>query len=103
MRLGVSDASTTLPEPTSPLAIGDFRRYWLARFFAVFATMSMVVLIGYQAYDIARADYGYSRSEGAFLLGLLGLAQFVVHARRSACDRLAGERFTYYHDRCRQF
>ena len=39
--------------------------------------MSMVVLIGYQAYDIARSDYGFSRSEGAFLLGLLGLAQFV--------------------------
>lgn len=77
MRSGVSEVSPTIPEPTSPLAIGDFRRYWLARFFAVFATMSMVVLIGYQAYDIARSDYGFSKSEGAFLLGLLGLAQFV--------------------------
>lgn len=64
-------------EPASPIAIAEFRRYWLARFIAVFATMSMVVLIGYQAYDIARSDYGYSRSEGAFLLGLLGLAQFI--------------------------
>lgn len=64
-------------EPTSPIAIPDFRSYWLARFIAVFATMSMVVLIGYQAYDIARSDYGYSTSEGAFLLGLLGLAQFI--------------------------
>ena len=64
-------------EPASPLAIPEFRRYWLARFLAVFATMSVVVLIGYQAYDIARADYGYSKSEGAFLLGLLGLAQFI--------------------------
>ncbi|MGQ7829054.1 MFS transporter [Altererythrobacter sp. Z27] len=64
-------------EPATPIAIPDFRRYWLARFFAVFATMSMVVLIGYQAYDIARSDYGYSTSEGAFLLGLLGLAQFI--------------------------
>ena len=64
-------------EPTTPLAIPDFRRFWLARFIAVGATLSMVVLIGYQAYDIARSDYGYSRSEGAFLLGLLGLAQFL--------------------------
>ncbi|MEZ5682480.1 MAG: MFS transporter [Erythrobacter sp.] len=77
MRSGVSDAALTSTEPSSPLAIPDFRRYWLARFLAVFATMSMVVLIGYQAYDIARADYGYSRTEGAFLLGLLGLAQFI--------------------------
>lgn len=49
----------------------------MARFMAVAATISMVVLLGYQAYDIARADYGYSRSEGAFLLGMLGLAQFI--------------------------
>jgi len=70
-------ASGTAAEPTSPIAIPDFRSYWLARFIAVFATMSMVVLIGYQAYDIARSDYGYSTSQGAFLLGLLGLAQFI--------------------------
>jgi len=37
----------------------------------------MVVLIGYQTYDIARADYGMARSEAAFQLGLLGLAQFL--------------------------
>jgi len=70
-------ASPRPAEPSSPIAIPDFRRFWLARFIAVGATLSMVVLIGYQAYDIARSDYGYSRSEGAFLLGLLGLAQFV--------------------------
>lgn len=70
-------ATAPTAPPTSPLAIPDFRRYWLARFCAVFATLSMVVLIGYQAYDLARSDYGYSKSEGAFLLGLLGLAQFI--------------------------
>lgn len=73
----MNSAPTTAADPSSPIAIPDFRRYWLARFIAVFATMSMVVLIGYQAYDIARSDYGYSTSEGAFLLGLLGLAQFI--------------------------
>lgn len=71
------NTATQRAEPTSPIAIPDFRRFWLARFLAVGATLSMVVLIGYQAYDIARSDYGYSRSEGAFLLGLLGLAQFI--------------------------
>ena len=66
-----------MTEPTSPLQIADFRRFWCARFIAVAATLSMVVLLGYQTYDIARADYGYSAKEGAFLLGLLGLAQFI--------------------------
>ena len=47
-------ASGPLPEPTSPLQIADYRRFWLARFLATFATLSMVVLIGYQTYDVAR-------------------------------------------------
>ena len=43
-------------DPTSPLQIAEYRRYWLARFLATFATLSMVVLIGYQTYDVARED-----------------------------------------------
>jgi MFS family permease len=64
-------------EPTTPLQIPDYRRYWVSRFFAVSSTLSMVVLIGYQTYDVARADYGMSIRDASFLLGLLGLAQFV--------------------------
>ena len=64
-------------EPTSPLQIPDYRRFWLSRFIAVFATVSMVVLIGYQTYDVARADYGMDTRTAAFMLGLLGVAQFV--------------------------
>lgn len=60
-----------------PLSIPDFRLYWLARFMAVIATMSMVVIIGWQVYDVARSDYGMSPKEAAFQLGLLGLIQFV--------------------------
>src|SRR5690554_1589433 len=75
---GVTEAA---PEPSdllsSPLQIADYRRFWLARFLATFATLSMVVLIGYQTYDVARADYGMDRATAAFVLGLLGLAQFV--------------------------
>lgn len=65
----------------------------MARFFAVGATLSMVVLIGYQAYDIARADYGYSVSEGAFLLGLLGLAQFIPLLLLTPVAGWAADRF----------
>lgn len=62
--------------PTSPLAIRDFRLYWIARFCAVLATMGMVVIIGYQVYDVARADYGMSIRQASFQLGLLGAVQF---------------------------
>ncbi len=81
------------PQPRSPLAIADYRRFWLARFVAVFATLSMVVLIGYQTYDIARADYGMGRSEAAFMLGLLGAAQFVPLLLLTPVAGLAADRF----------
>ena len=82
-----------MSEPTSPLQIGDFRRYWLARFFAVFATNSMIVLIGYQVYDVARSDYAMARSEAAFQLGLLGLAQFVPLLLLTPLAGIAADRF----------
>lgn len=37
----------------------------------------MVVVLGYQLYDIARGHYGMSIPQASFQLGLLGLAQFV--------------------------
>jgi len=64
-------------EPTSPLAIADYRKFWLSRFCAVIATNGMVVIIGYQLYDVARSAYGMSIARASFQLGLLGLAQFV--------------------------
>jgi len=66
-----------LAEPTSPLQIADYRRFWVARFLATFATLSIVVLIGYQTYDVAREHYGMGIRDAAFMLGLLGAAQFV--------------------------
>ena len=63
--------------PISPLAIPDYRRFWASRFLASFATTGMIVILGYQLYDVARADYGMTIGEAAFQLGLFGLAQFV--------------------------
>ena len=80
----------SLPEP---LRIPDFRLYWIARFSAVLATMGMVVIIGYQVYDVARADYGMSVKEAAFQLGLLGLAQFVPIALLTPVAGWAADRF----------
>lgn len=61
----------------SPLRIADYRKFWLARFTAVTGTTGMVVIIGYQLYDVARAEYAMSIQQAAFLLGVLGLVQFL--------------------------
>ena len=79
-----------LPEP---LRIPDFRLYWIARFAAVVATMGMVVIIGYQVYDVARADYGMSVREAAFQLGMLGLVQFVPLALLTPLAGWVADRF----------
>ena len=84
-------------EPQSPLQIRDYRLFWSARFLAVFATLSMVVLIGYQTYDIARTDYGMDRPAAAFQLGLLGLAQFVPLFLLTPVAGLAADRFDRRH------
>ncbi len=86
-----------MTQPASPLRIPDYRRYWLARFMAVFATMSMVVLLGYQLYEVAREDYGMSVAEASFQLGLLGLAQFIPLFLLTPVAGLAADRFDRRH------
>jgi MFS family permease len=61
-----------LPEP---LRIAAFRSFWLARLATTVAQMAMVIVIGWQVYDIARQTL--SIREAAFWLGLIGLVQFV--------------------------
>lgn len=80
-------------EPTSPLQIAEYRRFWMARFLAVFSTLSMVVLLGYQVYDVARADYGMGRRDAALMLGLLGAAQFVPLFLLTPVAGVAADRF----------
>jgi MFS family permease len=81
------------PSEIHPLSIPDFRRYWLARFMAVLATMGMVVVIGYQVYDIARSDYGMSIKQASLQLGLLGLVQFVPLALLTPVAGWAADRW----------
>ncbi|HEX2792996.1 MAG TPA: MFS transporter [Croceicoccus sp.] len=71
------EATIGSPEPRHPLAYRDYRLFWVARFCGVVATLSLVVVLGWQVYDIARSDYGMSRSAAAFQLGILGFVQFV--------------------------
>lgn len=60
----------------SPFSFRDFRLYWLARLASTIAGMAMVVVIGWQVYDLARAS-GMDERAAAFQLGLVGLAQFL--------------------------
>ncbi|MEO8454571.1 MAG: MFS transporter [Sphingomicrobium sp.] len=61
-----------LPEP---LRIPAFRFFWLARLTSTIGQMAMVIVIGWQVYDIARASMGLK--EAALRLGIIGLVQFV--------------------------
>src|SRR5439155_22714491 len=61
-----------LPEP---LKIPAFRYFWLARLTSTIGQMAMVIVIGWQVYDIARATMGLK--EAAFRLGIIGLVQFI--------------------------
>ena len=62
--------------PTHPLSIANFRFYWVGRLAATLAQSAMLLIIGWQVYNIAR-DSGMSTSAAAAQLGLIGLIQFV--------------------------
>ena len=59
----------------APLRVPAFRAYWLARLTTTIAQMAMVIVIGWQVYDIARETLGVK--EAALRLGVIGLVQFV--------------------------
>ncbi|GAA4777370.1 MFS transporter [Stakelama sediminis] len=58
-----------------PFSIANFRAYWLARLATTLGQMGMVIVIGWQVYDIARETMGVKAA--AFQLGLIGVAQFL--------------------------
>ena len=61
-----------LPEP---LRIPAFRHFWFARLTWTIGSLAMVIVIGWQVYDIARETMGVE--EAALRLGIIGLVQFV--------------------------
>jgi MFS family permease len=58
-----------------PFAIRDFRFYWTARLASTIAQMSMVIVIGWQVYGIARRTMDVETA--ALQLGFIGLVQFL--------------------------
>ncbi|MEO5772619.1 MAG: MFS transporter [Sphingomicrobium sp.] len=65
-----------LPEP---LRIPAFRAYWLSRLSTTIAQLAMVIVIGWQVYDIARDPNGLNMGikQASLQLGLIGVVQFV--------------------------
>ena len=61
--------------PLHPLRIANFRAYWLSRFSGTIAISAQAIVIGWQVYGIARQTHDIKQS--AFLLGMIGLVQFV--------------------------
>jgi MFS family permease len=65
-------ASSAAPHP---FRIRDFRFYWTARLASTVAQMSMIIVIGWQVYDIARRTMDLDKA--ALQLGFIGLVQFI--------------------------
>ena len=60
-----------IPEP---FRIPAFRAFWLARLTSTIAQMAMIIVIGWQVYDLARETMDLKAA--ALRLGLIGLVQF---------------------------
>ena len=60
---------------TSPFSIPNYRAFWVARFASTVGGMMLVIVIGWQVYAVARQTM--APKDAAFLLGMIGLAQFL--------------------------
>ena len=63
------------PREPSPFAFRDYRYFWLMRLSFTMASTMLVVVIGWQVYSIARETMDLKQA--AFLLGMIGLVQFI--------------------------
>lgn len=89
----VSDQEAlTRPEPSHPFRVANFRYYWLARLTMTLAQYSMMLIIGWQAYNIAR-DGGMSVAEASGQLALIGLLQFAPLFVLTPFSGLIADRF----------
>ncbi|MBY0563068.1 MAG: MFS transporter [Hyphomonadaceae bacterium] len=70
----------------------EFARFWVSRWFATLAVQMQVTAMGWQVYDAARA-HGQSIQEAAFVLGLVGLAQFLPLLALSLFGGQAADRY----------
>src|SRR5580692_9503794 len=91
-----SPGAKALPESSRSLfRRRNFALFWTARMFSTLAVQAESVTIGWQVYTVAR--HAESVRQSAFLVGMVGLAQFVplflltliAGATADRCDRRA--------------
>lgn len=63
------------PAAPHPFTFPNYRYLWFSRLAAMLAMYAMMLIFGWQAYNLARTDMGVAASAG--ILGLLGLLQFL--------------------------
>lgn len=63
-------------EETSPFRIGNFRAYWVSRLAMTLGQYAMLLIIGWQTYNIAR-NAGDTVAEASGQLAIIGLLQFL--------------------------
>jgi MFS family permease len=64
-----------MDRPQHPFRIANFRSYWLSRLSGTIAQTALAIVIGWQVYGLARETMDIRQA--AFLLGMIGAAQFV--------------------------
>jgi MFS family permease len=69
-------ASSASPPALHPFRIPAFRAYWAARLAMTLGQSAMMLILGWQVYNIARAD-GMSVGAASAQLGFIGLVQFL--------------------------
>lgn len=80
------------PAPTHPVQIPNFRAYWLSRLAMTLAQYAMILIIGWQVYNLAR-DAGMTIPEASGQLALIGLLQFLPLFVLAPFTGLAADRF----------
>ncbi len=81
-----------MSEPTHPFRVANFRAYWLARLTMTLGQYAMMLIIGWQTYNIAR-DTGLGVAEASGQLALIGLFQFVPLFLLTPFSGLVADRF----------
>ena len=79
-------------QPSHPLKVHNFRAYWVGRFALMLGQYAMMLIIGWQTYNIAR-DAGMSIPAASGQLALIGLFQFLPLFVLTPFSGLAADRF----------
>nr|WP_041685733.1 MFS transporter [Erythrobacter litoralis] len=70
------DSTQPPSQPSHPFKVANFRAYWLSRLAMTLAQYAMLLIIGWQTYNLAR-DSGMDVAAASGQLALIGLLQFL--------------------------